>query len=74
MIRSDLCDFTDGYVVVIEKITIYKTENENRNIDTHNRKLNLKNCAPCASYILEINNAFRDDAADFYIDLCHCII
>lgn len=52
MIRSDLCDFTDGYVVVIEKITIYKTENENRNIDTHNRKLNLKNCAPCASYKL----------------------
>ena len=74
MIRSDLCDFTDGYVVVIEKITIYKTENENRNIDIHNRKLNLKNCAPCASYILEINTAFRDDAADFYIDLCHCII
>lgn len=49
MIRSDLCDFTDGYVVVIEKITIYKTENENRNIDIHNRKLNLKNCAPCPS-------------------------
>ena len=74
MIRSDLCDFTDGYVVVIEKITIYKTENENRNIDIHNRKLNLKNCAPCASYILEINNTFKDDADDFHIDLCQYII
>ena len=40
MLRSDLCDYSDAYIVVKGKITV-QTEN-NRAIDGYNKNLILK--------------------------------
>ena len=47
MLRSDLCDYSDAYVWVKEKITVI---NPNDN-DNFNKELRLKNNAPCISKI-----------------------
>ena len=41
MFRSDLCDFSDAYIVVKETITV-----TNPNDANYNKKLALKNNAP----------------------------
>ena len=46
MLRSDLCDYGDAYIIIKGTITI----------DKHNRKLILKNNAPFTSCISKINN------------------
>ena len=64
MLRSDLCDYSDAYIVVKENITL--TEAANRNlIDVRNRVLAFKNNAPFTSiYISKINNVLIDNAKD----------
>ena len=59
MLRSDLCDYSDAYIVVKGKITV-----ANLNNDAYDRKLAFKNNAPFTSCILKINNAFIDNAED----------
>ena len=49
MLRSDLCDYSDAYIVVKGKITV-QTEN-NRVIDGYNRNIILKNNAPFTNCI-----------------------
>ena len=54
MLQSDLCNFSDAYIVVKGTITVYKRESANRNIDTFNRKLVLNNCTPFTTLREEI--------------------
>ena len=55
MLRSDLCDYSDAYIVVKRVITL--TEDANRNfVDVRNRFLALKNNAPFTTCISKINN------------------
>ena len=63
MLRSDLCDYSDAYVVVKGKITV---EGEN-DAKTRNKKVIFKNNAPFRSRISKINNAFTDNAEDLDI-------
>ena len=42
MLRSDLCDYCDAYIVVKGRITVTDTAEENR----RNKKLNFNNNAP----------------------------
>ena len=44
MLRSDLCDYSDAYIVVEGRITV-----ANSNNDVHDRKLAFKNNAPFTS-------------------------
>ena len=63
MLRSDLCDYSDVYIVVKERITV-----EGGNYDkTRNKKLIFKNNAPFRSCILKINNTFINNAEDLDI-------
>ena len=62
MLRSDLCDYSDAYIVVKGKITV-----TNPNDDAYDRKLALKNNAPHTSCILKINNTLIDNAEDLDI-------
>ena len=62
MLRSDLCDYSDAYIVVEGKITV-----TNPNNDAHDKKLALENNAPFLSYILKINNTLIDNADDLDI-------
>ena len=63
MLRSDLCDYVDAYILANGTITV--AGNQPR--DRQNRPLILKNNAPFVSYITRINNEFIEDADDLYI-------
>ena len=52
MLRSDLCDYSDAYIVVKGTITV-QTEN-NRAIDGYNINLILENNVPFINCILKI--------------------
>ena len=51
MLRSDLCDFSDAYIVVKGDITLEGNNNANK----HNKNLLFKNNAPFISCITKIN-------------------
>ena len=50
MLRSDLCDFNDAYIVVKEDITLEGKNNANK----HNKNLVFKNNAPFINCITKI--------------------
>ena len=54
MLRSDLCDYSDAYIVVKGDITLTKTEDRGF-IDVRNRLLAFKNNAPFTDCISKIN-------------------
>ena len=59
MLQSDLCDYSDTYIVV--KGTIRVT---NPNAAAYDKKLAFKNNAPFISCITKINNTLFDNAED----------
>ena len=63
MLRSDLCDYSDAYIVAEGTITV-QTEN-NRATDGYNRNLILKNDGHLC--ISKINNVFINNAEDLDI-------
>ena len=63
MLRSDLCNFIDAYIIVKGTITVTGGSNSSRKI----RPLAFKNNAPFISCISKINNALIDNAEDFDI-------
>ena len=63
MLRSDLCDYADAYILVNGTITV--AGNQPR--DRQNRPLILKNNAPFVSCITRINNELIEDADDLDI-------
>ena len=63
MLRSDLCDFSDAYIVV--KGTITLTKDADRGFtDVRNRYLAFENNAPFPSCVSEINNVLINNAED----------
>ena len=60
MLRSDLCDYSDAYIVV--KGGGDKGDNDDK---IRNKKLIFKNIAPFRSCISEINNTFIDNVEEF---------
>ena len=63
MLRSDLCDYSEAYIVVKRRISVTGTNDANR----RNKKLIFKNNNPCRSCISKINNTFIDNAKDLDI-------
>ena len=63
MLRSDLCDFSDVYIVVKGTITLTKT-NGRGIIDIRNWFLAFKNNAPFTNCISKIHNVLIDNAED----------
>ena len=63
MLRSDLCDYSDAYIVVKGIISVTVTNGVNRT----NKKLVFKNNAPFRSCITKTNNTFLDNAEDLDI-------
>ena len=57
MLRSDLCDYSDAYIVVKGAIAV-QTEN-NRAINGYNRNLIFENNVPLINCISKINNVFQ---------------
>ena len=68
MLRSDLCNYSDAYIVVKGNLTL--TEAANRNfIDVRNRCLAFKNNAPFTNCISKINNVLIDNAEDLDVGI-----
>ena len=70
MLRSDLCDYSDAYILVKGTVTITApgVNNDANNIrDKRNRPLILKNNAPSVSCITRINGELIEDAVDLDI-------
>ena len=65
MLRSNLCDYEDAYILVNGTITVTSQGNVIR--DKKNRPLILKNNAPFISCITKINNELIEDADDLDI-------
>ena len=58
MLRLDLCDYSDAYIVVKKRITV-KGGNDTK---TRNKKLIFKDNAPFRTCISKINSTFIDNA------------
>ena len=63
MLRSDLCDFSDAYVVVNGSITLLKTQRKGF-IDIRNRFLAFKNNVPFTNCVSKIHNILIDNAEE----------
>ena len=66
MLRSNLCDYSDPYIVVKGKITVSATDGAN-NIRDKNRPLAFKNNAPVISCISKINGVLIENAENLDI-------
>ena len=65
MLRSDLCDYSDAYIVVKGTIDLLAAAaNEN---DKTERNVAFKNNTPFRSYISKINSTLIDNAEDLDI-------
>ena len=66
MLMTNLCDYSDAYILVKGTITVAKT-GISATPNNANKKVIFKNCAPFTSCIRRINNTKIDDAE--YIDV-----
>ena len=70
MLRSNLCDYSDAYILVKGTITVRApgvNNNANNIRDKRNRSVILKNNAPFVSCITRINGELIEDADDLDI-------
>ena len=69
MLKSSLCDYSDAYILVKEKITIIGrgADAAARQADERDKGVAFKKCAPFINCIREINNKQVDNAKDIDI-------
>ena len=69
MLRSNLCDYTDSYILVKGTITITGAGHDAaaRQADKKDKGVTFKNCAPFTKCISRINNTHIDNAHDIDI-------
>ena len=69
MLRSNLCDYADSYILVKGTITITGAGDNagERQADERNKGVTFKNCAPFTKCISRINNTDIDNAHDIDI-------
>ena len=67
MLRSDLCDYADAYILVSGTIAVTTAAGANNIRDKKNRKVILKNNAPFVLRITRINGELIEDAD--YLDI-----
>ena len=62
LIRSNLRDYSDAYILVKGTITVPNTKAAGAAVNNTNRKVIFKNCTPFTDCITEIYNTQVDDA------------
>ena len=70
MLGSDLCDYSDVYIVVKGRIS----DTGNNSAKGRSNKLTFKNNASFRSCIPKVNNTLIEDAEDLDVLLCQYII
>ena len=73
MLRSNLCDYADSYIIVKGAITITGAgDAAARQADERNKGGTFKNCAPFTNCISRINNTDIENAHDIDIVMSMC--
>ena len=69
MLRSNLCDYADAYILVNGTITITGAGNDDaaKQLDDRNKGVTFKNCVPFVKCVSRINNTEIDNAKDIDI-------
>ena len=69
MLRSNLCDYADAYILVKGTITVTGAGNDDaaKWLDERNKGVIFKNCASFTNCKSRINNAYLDNAKDIDI-------
>ena len=69
MVRSNLCDYADAYILVNRKITITGAGDDGaaRLADERDKGVTFRNCVPFTKCISRINNTDIDNAQDIDI-------
>ena len=69
MLRSNLCDYADAYILVKGTITITGAGNDDatKQADERSKAVTFKNCVPFTKCISRINNTEIDNAKDIDI-------
>ena len=69
MLRSNLCDYADSYILVKGTMTITGAGDnaEERQADERDKGVTFKNCAPFTKCICRINNTDTDNAHDIIL-------
>ena len=69
MLRSNLCDYADVYILLKGTMTITGAGNDDaaKRLDERNKGIIFKNCAPFIKYISRINDIEIDNAQDIDI-------
>ena len=62
MIRLNLCDYSETYILAQGTVTVPNTAAAGSTVNNTDKKVIFKNCAPCTDCIAEINNTQADDA------------
>ena len=75
MIRSNLCDYSDAYILVKGTITVPNRAAAGSEVNNANKKVIFKNCASFTDCITEINNTEVYDAQkiDVVMPICNLI-
>ena len=60
MIRTNVCDYSDAYILVKGTITVPDTAALGVAVNNINKEVIFKNCAPFTDCITEINNTLDD--------------
>ena len=67
MLKSNLCDYSDAYILVKGTVNVNNTAAADADADNTNGKVIFKNCAPFTNFISEINNKQVHNAKDIDI-------
>ena len=61
MIRPNLCDYSDGYILFKGTVTVPNTTAAGATVNNTKKNVIFKNCAPFTNCITEINNTQVDE-------------
>ena len=64
MLKSSLCDYSDACILVKGTISVNNTAAQGAAVNSNNKKVIFKNCAPFTNCISEINNTEKVNAKD----------
>ena len=69
MLRFNLCDYADSYILVKGTITITRAgaNADARQADERDKGVTFKNCAPFTKCISRVNNTYIDNTHDIDI-------
>ena len=62
IIRSNLCDYIDAYILIKGTTTVTNTAAAGTTVNNSNKKVIFKNCAPFTDCITEMKHIERDDS------------